>query len=237
MISVSHKFGFLLFFLSINISLGYGQESDEVNHVIDSLKNVVNSPAHDTTRINALIDWDNLIYLNNKDLDYELNSDIIRIGAKSIKSSVSKEETEFYNVALGFAYGNLGILEDEAGNHFVALENYQKSLNYRKLAGDKSKVASTLMNMASAYSDIGDYPRAKEGYFESIEMVSLVLLNETDSNRINDQIDLKADAYVGLGSIELLQENFEKHREYNEMAQELYFQCGSMSGVARTYTN
>ena len=54
---------------------------------IDSLQQVVQASASDSSVVNALVAWDNLIYISDPEQDFRLNQQIEQICWRNLKSS------------------------------------------------------------------------------------------------------------------------------------------------------
>src|SRR5688500_4937296 len=86
----------LLFLLFLSGSL-FCQLTDEELRTIDSLKAVAESEVHDTIRLDALTEWDNMIYRYDPELDVELNERIIDLVNEGLKrSNIGKREKDTY---------------------------------------------------------------------------------------------------------------------------------------------
>ncbi len=67
------------------------QLSKEQQIKVDSLKKIVLSAPHDSLIINALIEWDNIIYLNDPVLDLQLNQKIDSICAQNLSKNLNSK--------------------------------------------------------------------------------------------------------------------------------------------------
>ena len=60
---------YLCVFLLLFSFSSEAQLTDEQTLKIDSLKEVISTAKHDTIKINALVAWDNIIYVSDPELD------------------------------------------------------------------------------------------------------------------------------------------------------------------------
>ncbi|MGB3949024.1 MAG: tetratricopeptide repeat protein [Bacteroidia bacterium] len=140
-------------------------------HKIDSLKNIIATAKHDTSKINALESWDNIIYVSNPDLDKKLNEDIIKLAeANLIKEGLSDNEQKKYKKSLALAQNSLGIVLYNKGEHSKALDYYSQSLKIRTAIADKKGLAATLNNIAIIYQDQAEYAKAIDYYTKSLSI-------------------------------------------------------------------
>lgn len=157
----------MLFFNSVVLA----QLSESQLQKIDSLKKVITTAKHDTSKINAFEAWDNLIYVSNPSLDKKLNEDIIKLSEINLrKENLSDGEQKKFKKSLALAQNSLGIVFYNKGEYSKALDYYSKSLKLRKEIGDKKGLAATLNNMAIIYQDQAEYSKAIEHYTHSLSI-------------------------------------------------------------------
>jgi len=68
------------------------QLSAEQQAEVESLQKIIKSAEHDTIIINAWMDWDNIIYLNDPDLDFELNQKIDSLCQLNLDKTLNQRE-------------------------------------------------------------------------------------------------------------------------------------------------
>ena len=79
-----------LFFIALFIGFSsIAQLTVEQENTIDSLKKVISTAKHDTIKINALVVWDDIIYISDPELDLELNQQIVDICDSNIKNDLN----------------------------------------------------------------------------------------------------------------------------------------------------
>ena len=129
------------------------------NTKIDSLKTVIETTDHDTTRIKALnqLGW-SLMY-SNPDTAIILSKQALEL-TKKTKDEKSKANT----------LSNLGVYHWIKSDYPTALDYLHKSLEYREKAGDRKGMAASYNNIGIIYDDQSSYPQALEYYFKSLKI-------------------------------------------------------------------
>lgn len=143
---------------------------NDKEQIIDSLQSVIASEDHDTTKIKAYIQWDNLIFKSDPKLDRELNFKIVTICTENLLLDQTEKERYFFQINLAKAFNNLGQILKEEGNLFQALAYHKQSLSIRKDINDRKGQALSLMNIGAIFHVQGDLVRALEYYYESLKI-------------------------------------------------------------------
>ena len=94
----------LLFSFSIKAQL-----KEEQIQEIDSLKKIISTAKHDSIKINALSDWDGIIYISNPALSLELNQRIQDICILNLRNKLNASELKKFKISLGKCYNIIGI--------------------------------------------------------------------------------------------------------------------------------
>jgi len=218
-------------------SNSFSQLSTEQEQQIDSLKSVIDSEVHDSSKVNAIIAWDNLIYNFDIELDKKLNEQVEDICLDNLTKKNNVEEEEFFNFQLAYSYNNLGIISNLSGDQISSLEYYSKSLEIRKKLGKKVWIAGSHVNIGLVYVDIGRFPEAVKEFHKTIQITTSGLNEEQDPAQINKLQRTAADAHNGLGRVhELLGDYDEALGNFND-ALELYEKCKHKEGIASSYNN
>lgn len=164
-------------------------------------------------------------------------------------------------------YNNLGIINQNRGQVSLALEYYDKSLKIKQEFGAKNtEIASTYVNIGSAYEQLKKYDKALENYFSALEIfqsekfdkyTALVLNNIAGiyffKNDIeNTQIYLKKAVTINLeldnisglssnyflnGKIFETQNNLDSAVFYMQKALTLAQKIGSLAEISRILTH
>lgn len=143
----------------------YSQMSAEELRAVDSLKKVTESDVHDTLKIIAYMNWDNIIYINNPELDVEINEKILNLSDAGLKkSNIGSRERKVYLGYKGMALNNIGLVFIDYGNYIDALKSLQESLQIAEYMKDSSRQASALNNIGMIYDHLRIPEKALEYY-------------------------------------------------------------------------
>ncbi|MBI3135407.1 MAG: tetratricopeptide repeat protein [Bacteroidetes bacterium] len=162
---------FLLFLFVTGITTeANGQMTAEEAHTVDSLKKITLSGAHDTIVLSAYLDWDNIIYYYDTELDIELNQKILEITKQGLKkNNITIQEKEAYFGYKGLALNNLGLIYIDYGNYFDALKSLQESLQIAEYFKDSTKQGNCLNNIGMIYKHMDMTDKALEYYDRSLQ--------------------------------------------------------------------
>lgn len=221
---VRHVIGILFLFLTLPV---IGTISSHQQHAIDSLKNIVATAQHDTTKINAYIAWDNLIYISDPKLDEELNEKIVALAEQNLdKESLTTQERLKYRKLLAHAVNCLGIIYVNKGEISKALDYYTRALQTRQVLNDKKGIAATLNNLGTVYQAQADNVKAIDYYTQSLK------INE----EINDRIG-EANCLSNIGRIYKEMNDTTKAIDYQERSLKIRKSMGDKRGMAIAYSN
>jgi tetratricopeptide (TPR) repeat protein len=158
---------FLSFALLTRSSIA--QYSEDELQAIDSLQKIVQSNAHDTLKLDALITWDNIIYQFNPDLDFELNQQMLEIAERGMNvPNIGASERELYIRYKGLACNNIGLIYNEYGNYKEALTNFQIGLEIAEYFQDSIRLGNATNNIGMIYMHMKMPEKAMEYYNRSI---------------------------------------------------------------------
>ncbi|MBN4077673.1 tetratricopeptide repeat protein, partial [bacterium AH-315-C20] len=205
---------------------GFSQLTPEQEAQIDSLKEVIESAKHDTTIINAWVAWDNIIWISDLELDFELNEKIEALCAKNLNDSVSKKEEYFFLKSKASALNVIGILYQDQGDYASAFDYHTRSLTIKKKIGDQKGIASSLTNLGNIYRDQGDYASAIE--------------YQTGSLTINEEFGNKKEMAISLnniGNIYSDQGDYGKAIDYHTRSLMIREEIGDKQGIAGSLNN
>ena len=211
----------LLLLISFNSK---AQLSDEQTLKIDSLKEVIITAKHDTIKINALVAWDNIIYVSDPELDLELNQQIINISNSNLPAELNVSKLKKFKKSLGNSYNNIGLICEDQGNYEKALECHSKSLGIKKEIGDKKGMASCYNNIGNIYKDQGNYEKALEYHSKALAIFE----------EFGDKKGM-ADSYNNIGNIYAIQGNYEKALEYYSKSLSIRKELGDKIGMGISY--
>jgi len=198
-------------------SLGDGMASSDgfAGNKIDSLKTVIQTTDHDTTKIKALnkLGW-SLMY-SNPDTAIILGNQALELTEKT-KDEKSKANT----------LHNLGAYHYIKSDYPTALDHYHKSLEIRKSLNDKKGIAVSYNNIGMIYHEQSSYPQALEYYFKSLK-IEVQLGNKKGM----------AASYNNVGIIYMDQSSYPQALGYYFKSLKIKKQLGNKKGMANSYNN
>lgn len=149
----------------------FGQ-SNEKKIYLDSLHQIVETSKDDSLRISALQRIDDLIYMEDPELDLELNHEILEIAKRNISGANSNLD-QYYLERMAIALQNIG-------NYWYIKANFDKSLSYfnksLKIA-EKLELKSVLSNL---YNNIGSIQHQFEQHDAAIRNFNEVIAINLD---------------------------------------------------------
>jgi tetratricopeptide (TPR) repeat protein len=123
------------------------------------------------------------------------NDEAVSVLEKALESGRFEADPE----TMGMIHSILGVAQRDLGHPKLAIDHQEKSLEFRRRAGDERGITATLTNLSILYIDNGDFASASrlldEGLsrarssanvtMESFALINLALLNERagDTNR------------------------------------------------------
>lgn len=180
---------------------------------IDSLQKIISSKVHDSLRIKAYVQWDNLIYSSNPDKDLELNREIISLAKKALeKKKLEKKEKDFFYRAQAKAYNNIGSYFTDRNDYSKALENYEKSRSLGVASKNLEIQAQAYMNMCRAMRYKGDIKEAIQYGKKGITLEEKATQGKGNGSSYN----LMGNLYRGLGDFAQALKYFQKALTYSE---------------------
>jgi tetratricopeptide (TPR) repeat protein len=245
----------------------FSQVTDDNQKTIDSLKEVINTTESDTTKINAYMAWDDLIYISNPILDFDINQTIVSIAGANLKSDkLSASEKIGYKKRLATGLNNTGLYYLDQGDYANAIIAFTSALKLREELQDENGKSSALGNIGSIYYEQGDYDKAISYYNQCLAIQTKLGNKDGISTTYNNLSNIYAEqkkyelaidycfkamkiaeeiedelgvAYSlnNIGAIYNDQGNREKAIEYYTKSLEIKEKIGNMKGVAITLTN
>lgn len=193
---------------------------------IDSLKLVIESEVHDSVKIKAYNDWDNLIYYKDPDLDQELNFKIVTICTENLSKTLHPIEIKFFKTYQSKAFNNLALIFKANGDLDQALDYHLKSLELKKEIGDQDGIALLTMNLGSIAHIKGDLIKALKYYYESLKLFEEL---ENQNGR--------AGVLVNIGAIYHYQKEYQEAIYYYSESLKIYDELGMTLKAGRNYSN
>jgi tetratricopeptide (TPR) repeat protein len=162
-IQMKAVFNLLAFYLLIGcfqMLPAYAQSNKNPNNKIDSLRNLLTSSTDDSIKLKlyGAISWE---YLLSSQFSFARQyADSIALLANTINDEKGKYYARFY-------YGTSARHE---GKFSEALEHLQAFVDYNTVAGDSSRVAAGLFQLASVKMTLGNYSEALAHYHRILEI-------------------------------------------------------------------
>ena len=218
------RFRLLIVFLSVNL-LSYSQGEEELIQ-IDSLRSIVNSKSHDSLRINALMEWDGLIYMSDPKLDIELNQQTIELCEKHLSWSMPINELTFYAECKAIACNSLGLALINFADYSNALRSLRESLELAQLLKLDLSMSNAYNNIALVYKQQKEYDKALE-YFE--KSVAFDFVEDEDLGAYHNNVGL---CYSDLSQHEKALLHYDTSIEMSSMAGDEWTLANAMANSA-----
>ncbi len=216
-----------LFVLLSFTSVSKAQFSSETQAKIKKYKKLLKTAKHDTTRVAALFNWDQLIYLSDPKLDLDLNARIEKICNTNLKkNNISKREKKYFKERLCSALNNIGLLYRDIGNYPKALEYYQRGLLLAEEINSLTDISNLLNNIGIVYIDTDEKEKAAKYLTKSFK----IAIKLGDSSGV-------ASSYNNMGIIYMTQKKYDIAFEYHKKAFELRKKLGDKFGESASLMN
>jgi len=193
---------------------------------IDSLKKEISNAKHDSIKINALMAWDNLIYIENPDLDLKLNSNILILSEKNIANSKSQNSKKYFIASRITALNNLGLIYSARGIYDKSIENFTECLLYYEKTDYKLGLANATNNIGLVYYNQGLFKKALKYYFLSLEKYT----------EIDDKKGI-ATSYSNIGLVYNDLKDYEKGKMFINKGHKIIVLTNDKNAIANSYTN
>lgn len=189
--------------------------------ITDSLKKVINSKAHDTSRLAAL--YTIIDYVSEEDGEFYVN-EMLALSQKGINNNI--ENVILLKRFLSFrseAYYTKGVFFSNKNESDSALIFYEKALNeFVKLKNDPM-IAYTLMSEAIIYTTRGHYPLAINLLNKAIEI-----------HKKNNNAEGLGDVYLHFGRLYHIQKDYRNADIYFTYAYKEFEKCQYGSGIVES---
>jgi len=213
-----HLAFFIILFIGVS---SIAQLSGEEIQQIDSLKEVISTAKYDTIKVNALIAWDNIIYVSDPELDLELNKQIIEICESNLTKQLTEKEKQKYKKGIASALNNIGSIYFNQGEYAKAIDYFTRILKIEEEIGDKDGITDALTYIGIIYQDKGDYAKAIDYYTKSLKI----------EEGIGDK-DGIADALNNIGIIYDVQGDYTKAMDYYTKSLKIKEELGNKKEIA-----
>lgn len=216
----------LLFLSCFGPSLTSAQTSEEQSAKIDSLKVVLSNATNDTSRVNALIEWDKMLDEVLPDSGMVIKEMMKEIIDKNIARDLLGEEKLFYYNVLGYTLNGFADYRKSRGDLDNSLEIYEQSIEAYQIGGNQLGLSSVFNNLANALSDQGNLSAALDYYNRALAIKEEI----GDKEGVGNIIGNIGIVYAQIGEIE---KSFTFFRKGLKIKQEL----NNVSAVASAYNN
>lgn len=215
-----------LFFCFLFFGSAFCQLSASERVKIDSLKYVIAYTSDDSVKVVSYVAWDELIYISNPELDFNLNSEIIKICEKNLAKNLSQNRTYFFLKEIGYAYNNIATYEEQIGNNYAAIEHLKLSAKI----GEYLKIPRI---EANAYNNLGNNYRAINQFEKSIELYqkSLFFIKQSE-NTFNEAV-----TYNNIGLVYVDKHQTDSAMNYYLRALEMFKAMEAPDGLSLVYFN
>jgi tetratricopeptide (TPR) repeat protein len=197
---------------------------------VDSLKQALLKPIHDTTKCNIL---SQLIDIESNDNVWGKYNGKIRVICENNLLKL-KEGSELYNVYLKYlaiSFNNMGYLSDNQGNINQAINYYNKAIQINEKIKNKEGIAQANINLGYIYRNQGDFKKALFLYQKSFDYYQ----------RLNNKVGLAAALnnigiiYEKLGEFDQALINYSKSLSINEALGKRELTSTTLSNMAFVY--
>ncbi|MDG2344135.1 MAG: tetratricopeptide repeat protein [Flavobacteriales bacterium] len=121
------NFHVLTLFIVIAALTGNSQQSTYNKLISDSIDNVIDTSTNDTLLIKQLQEFDDLIYHENRELDFIINNKIEAICLENLKDTLDQTQQLKFSKSLSKTYNIYANIYYDNGNFKKALEYYLKA--------------------------------------------------------------------------------------------------------------
>ncbi len=193
---------------------------------IDSLKLIIRGASHDTTVVQTLINWDNLIYISDPELDLELNLKIDSIAKSNLSVGQDPRANYVFSQSRSFALNNLGAIAQNRGDYIQAINYHDQALKISEKVGDKKGIATALNNIAIINLSQGNREEAVNHFKRSL----------TIREELGDKNGI-ANSLNNLGNIFSEDGKLKQALDYYSRSLELEEKSGNKKGIAVALNN
>lgn len=208
------------------MNLSYGQINSKNRVKIDSLKYIITFTKNDSIRIEAYVEWDNLIYISNPALDYELNTEIIKICKKNLSKNITPDQSHFFIEEIAYSYNNIATYEEQTGNNYSAIEHLKLSAKIGEYLNKPGIIANAYNNMGNNYRAIGLYEKSIELYQKSLFYI------RQSENPLNE-----ATTYNNIGLVYVDKNQPDTAMSYYMKALNMFREIDAAEGLSLIYFN
>ncbi|OFX46498.1 MAG: hypothetical protein A2046_15510 [Bacteroidetes bacterium GWA2_30_7] len=233
---------------------------------IDSLRQVIKTAKHDTTKINAYSAWGEQIYMQLPDSAISLWKISEKIANDLLASHPGTQIAGTTKKLLASSLNNIGYIYQMKGNIPMAIEYDSKSLKIYEEISDKKGMAASFNNLGVIYYNQGDIPKTIEYYLKCLKIkeeigdkkgmatsfnnIGMIYNDQGDipnavenlhkSLKIKEEIGDKkgmACSFNNIGAIYKNQGDIPKAIEYYNKSLEIQEEISDKKGMAESFNN
>ena len=204
----------------------FGQLSAEQENEISKYKSIIDSDVHDSIKVNALINWDNIIYSFDPVQDSTILQRIISLCRHTLEKKLTAQEKRWFTIELADGLNYRGASATGLGHYKFAIQQFKKAIPFYHQAGITKGLDGCTINLGTALYDDGNIQEAIIQFNAGIKL--------TDKTG-NEQY--KANALMSLGNIYLDLDQIDKSLEYFHKANKLALALDAKSSIEVIYLN
>lgn len=215
----SHTLTLLILFLFLN---GYSSKRE----IVDSLSLVTQNNTDQLEILQAYLAWDELVYAKYPDSSIYLNSTVVDLADKYLKSISDSNLVIEIKREMASALNNLGSTYNQQGNYTEALKFHSRSLAIKKEIGNKQGMATSLNNIGYVYLLQVNTAKALDYFHQSLKI----------REEIGDKRGV-AGSLINLGTMYYHQEEMEKALDFYFRSIEILEDIYDQRRIAYAYIN
>ncbi len=194
---------------------------------LDSLEKTFQKIKHDSTRINAYLEWKKSLTSEDLELNLEVDKKVLTIAEKNLKSKgLSKKEIHFYKNKKGRSFTRIGMYYLNTSDYTKAIDYFHKAMPVFKETSERHEVANCYSNIGVAHIYKGNYPDALQFTLKSLKI----------REEIGDTMNMAA-SYNNAAYIYTVLQKYEQSLDYNEKALAIYQKYDMEQDVGGIYIN
>ena len=219
------KISSLILFLSLGC-FTFGQLTQEDELRIAELEAIVDGTDHDTLKIKALLEWENIVYFADFHEDSIICKKLLHFCLDHVDAQETEEERLFFYRETARAYNYMGIVFQETESLDSSILMFEQSIAYHEKANQKAASDGAHINMANSLYALGDYDRAIDEY-----LIGVQFCNETGNDAF------KSAGIIGIGNAYLDQHDVVNAKRYYFQALDLSMGSNDLEGLPGIYIN
>ncbi len=212
-----------MFFLPL---FSIGQLTLDQEHQIDSLKQVIHNAEHDTTVVNAWMNWSVINANSDKELNIRLNQKIDSLCALNLSKNLLNTTRSAFLKAQAFSLKQLGIVEYYNENYANAIELFIKAVKVNGELNDKKGTAVCYIYLGTIHQNQSNYVNAINAYHKCLEIST----EQKDTAIMNM-------CFHNIGIVHYKQGNYKKAIELYELSLRIEEKSNNKKGMADSFNN